>query len=189
MKDQASLAGELPLSRQALTGRAPRMKTLLLLILTTNLAGACRRPSLEVPGPGHMPDFERALYASAAAARPDSFEVCTGGGYASFVVEVLDSVTLKPAAWGARLMWRVGRSVDGSGPLPKYPMRPEDIRGISGPYGRPGTYDILVTKPGYRDWYRAGVVVQGTTEPQGPGRCTITRPAYLRALLQPIRRR
>jgi hypothetical protein len=164
------------------------VKTLLLLLLMTSLAEACRPAARTVPAPSDTSDFERALYDSAAAARPDSFEVCVGGGYTSFVVEVIDSVTLKPAAWGAQLMWRVGRQVDGAGPLPKYPMRPEDVRVISGPHGRPGTYDVLVSKPGYQNWYRAGVVVEGTTEPQGSARCTITRPVDLRALLQPVRR-
>lgn len=165
-----------------------RIATLLLLAVMTNLSDGCRSPARGVPGDSGTPDLERALYDSAAAARPDSFEVCTGGGELSFAVEVLDSVTRKPAVWGAQLLWRVGRSVDGSGPLPKFPMRSEDIRSISGAYGRPGRFDILVTKKGYRDWYRAGVVVEGTTEPSGVARCTITRPVHLRVLLQPIRR-
>jgi hypothetical protein len=175
---------------EALIWREPtRVKTLLLLVLMTSLAEACRRPARTLPAPSDTSDFERALYDSAKVAQPDSFEVCSGGGgYLAFSVAVLDSITLKPAAWGAHLLWRVGRSVDGAGPLPKYPLRAQDISAISGAYGRPGTYDVLVRKPGYRDWYRAGVVVEGTTEPQGLARCTITRPVSLRAMLQPVRR-
>ena len=163
--------------------------TLLLALGATSFTLACRASSPAPREPRDAPDYTRMLHDAAARARPDSFEVCAGGGYTSFVVEVLDSITLKPAAWGAHLTWRVGRSVDGAGPLPKYPMKVEDIRGISGPYGRPGTFDVLVQKPGYRDWYRAGVVVEGTTEPQGLARCTIVRPVHLRALLQRNRRR
>jgi hypothetical protein len=132
----------------------------------------------------------RVLLDSAARAGPDPFAVCDIGVYGgSVVVEVLDSVTLKPAAWGATLTWRVGRTVETTATPPKYPMRVEDIRVISGPYARPGTYDLLVRKPGYRDWYRAGVRVEGTTEPQGWARCTVTKPVHLRALLQRSPRR
>ncbi|MDQ3951064.1 MAG: carboxypeptidase-like regulatory domain-containing protein [Gemmatimonadota bacterium] len=167
-----------------------RVKQLLMLALVTSLAAACRRSAPPGLAPSDAQDFVQLLHDSAARAGPDPFEVCAGGGYTSFVVEVLDSVTLKPAAWGAHLMWRVGRLVDGAGPLPKYPMRVEDIRVISGPHGRPGTYDVVVSKPGYRDWYRAGIVVEGTTEPHGGlARCTITKPVYLRALLQRAPRR
>lgn len=165
------------------------MKRLLIPILLASAAAACHRSAPAGHAPSDTQDFMRALVDSAARARPDSFEVCAGGGYSSFAVEILDSVTLKPAAWGALLTWRVGRTIESAGPAPKYPMRVEDIGGISGPYGRPGTYDVLVRKPGYQDWYRAGVTVEGTTEPQGPARCTITRPVYLRALLQRAPRR
>jgi hypothetical protein len=156
----------------------------------TGIGAACYKSRASVRAPSDNEDAMRTFLDSVAArARPDSFEVCTGGGQAPFVVEVLDSITRKPAAWGAVLTWRAGRTVETAGPVGKFPMKTEDISGITGPYGRPGTYDLIVSKPGYRDWYRTGVKVEGTTEPQRGGRCTITKTVYLRALLQRAQRR
>jgi hypothetical protein len=159
------------------------MQRLLTLVLVTSLAVGCRlaRPA---PAPSRAPDFMRMLLDSAARSGPDAYESCDDGGHSAFVVEVLDSITLKPAAWGALLTWRSGRTVQTHHPLGKYPMRTDDISGFSGPPGRPGTYDVLVRKPGYRDWYRTGVKVEGTINPRAYPDCTVTKPVHLRALLQ-----
>jgi hypothetical protein len=165
------------------------MRPLGLFVLATGLALACRASAPPAREVTEAPDYMRMLTDAAAGAAPDSFEVCAGGGYNAITVEVLDSITLKPAASGAQLVWRVGRTIDGGGAMRKYPMRQEDVAVMFGPVGRPGVYDLLVKKSGYRDWYRAGVVVRGTTEPQRLARCTITEPIHVRVLLQRARRR
>ena len=74
-------------------------------------------------------------------------------------VEVRDSVSNEPAAYGA-----TGSVVDGpfidslrvSG-LGVFP--PESLLYLRAADERAGTYTVTVTKPGYVDWYRAGVEV------------------------------
>jgi hypothetical protein len=158
------------------------------LVLATGFALACHPSAPQGRESTETLDYTRLLKEAAARAAADSFEVCAGGGYNAITVEVLDSVTLKPAASGAQLLWRVGRTIDGGGAMRKYPMKEADVRAMFGPVGRPGVYDLLVQKDGYRDWFRSGVVVRGTTEPQGPARCTITEPVHVRVLLQPVGR-
>ena len=158
------------------------MQRLRILVLVTTLAMACR-PVPPASAPMQTPDFMRILLDSAARSGPDTYETCDDGGSSAFVVEVLDSITLKPAAWGALLTWRAGRMVQTFHPQGKYPMRTDDMSVFSGPPGRPGTYDLLVRKPGYRDWYRAGVRVEGTINPEAYPDCTVPKPAHVRALL------
>jgi hypothetical protein len=158
------------------------------LVLATGFTLACHVSAPQTRESTEASDYRRMLNDSAASAAPDSFEVCEGGGYNAITVEVLDSITLKPAASGAQLLWRVGRTIDGGGAMRKYPMKEADVRLMFGPAGRPGVYDLLVQKDGYRDWFRPGVVVRGTREPQGPARCTISEPVHVRVLLQPVGR-
>lgn len=74
-------------------------------------------------------------------------------------VEVRDSISNQPAAYGA-----TGTAVDGSfvdslrvSGLGLYP--PETLLYMRAADEREGTYAITVTKPGYVDWYQANVQV------------------------------
>jgi hypothetical protein len=145
-------------------------------------AGACRasaptRYELEDPDDSAA---VRALLEAAARAEPDGYDDCYGGAE-SFAIIVVDSVTGKPLARGAKLIWRGGRRVDTTYALPTR-MGEEPVV-LQGPFGRPGTYDVVIRQLGYRDWYQAGIHVE-----EGPTHCSIRegpihRP-MLRALLQ-----
>ena len=103
---------------------------------------------------------------------------CWAGSVAipAIVVEVRDSVTGSPAAWGASgtaqgqgivdvmRVWDVEDSLDA------HQLRTQDAG--------PGAYTVTVTKPGYAAWRRTGVVVGGD-------RCGATTVNVL-ALLQPL---
>jgi hypothetical protein len=73
------------------------------------------------------------------------------------VLDITDSLTGAPAADGAVAIARDGAYVD----TLRSRDRPEHPPGtvLSGVAYRQGTYDITVTKPGYRAWTRTGVVV------------------------------
>jgi hypothetical protein len=88
-------------------------------------------------------------------------------------VRVVDSVTGASAATGARLVVRDGAYADSSSdetePGPQ-------VDALVAAIERPGTYEVTVSKPGFRDWTQRGVRV---TE----GECNV-RTANLTARLQ-----
>jgi hypothetical protein len=89
------------------------------------------------------------------------------------VVEVRDAATGEPAAAGATGTIRGG----GTETPPVLPSSNERLRLYS--TGGPGTYDVVVQKPGYLDWRRGGVHVEG-------GNCGVEREVVVRAdLLRP----
>jgi hypothetical protein len=89
------------------------------------------------------------------------------------VVEVRDAATGEPAATGATGTIRSG---DHETAL-VLPSSTERLRLYS--TGGPGTYDVFVQKPGYLDWRRDGVYVEG-------GNCGVEREVVVRAdLLRP----
>ena len=80
---------------------------------------------------------------------------------AGISIVVRDSSTGLPAACGAEA-WatdgpyseRLDVACIGSGAAAEEPGT------ITGAYMRPGTYNIIIRKPGYQDWVREGVEVQ-----------------------------
>ena len=120
--------------------------------------------------------FLKLLYAPLAL-----FIAACGGGpmmcpqwlLSPIVVEVRDAATGAPAAVGATGSIRSG---DRETPL-RLPSPTEQLRLYS--TGGPGTYDVFVQKPGYLDWRRDGVYVEG-------GNCGVEREVTVRAdLLRP----
>jgi len=118
------------------------------------------------------------------AARPDGYEDCTHGGLLSFFVTTRDSVTgaYVTVTDGATLTWRAGLSTGTEYPGPGRSL-PGGVEvtptGVPGPYGRPGTFDVVVRVPGYREWRRAGVQVA-----QGAAHCDVREIVELEARLQ-----
>jgi hypothetical protein len=158
------------------------LSAILLVIIAAT--GACRgsapaRYDREDPFEDDSPAV-RALLEAAARTEPDGYDDCHGGAE-SFAIIVVDSVTGEPLARGAKLIWRAGRKVDTAYALPS--RTGEEPVVLQGPFGRPGTYDVVIRQLGYRDWHRAGIHVA-----QGPTHCSIHEgPMYrpmLRALLQ-----
>lgn len=87
------------------------------------------------------------------------------------VVEVRDAATGAPAAVGATGSIRSGSFVSEL----TLPWPNEDLELYSS--GGPGIYDVIVQKPGYRDWIRNDVRVTG-------GRCGVEKSVVLRANLE-----
>jgi hypothetical protein len=85
---------------------------------------------------------------------------CTADYRYGLNVTVVDSVTSAPPA-SAVLIARTGAAVDSVGPAAPQPVvlngPPVLLLGAAGE--RPGTYDLTVRAPGYRDWTRNGVKV------------------------------
>jgi hypothetical protein len=97
----------------------------------------------------------------------------------AITVFVYDSVTGAPIADSAVGYVRDGDYLDSM--VVTHTGRPGDGRtpvGMSGAFGRPGVYDIYVSRLGYRDWTRQGVVV-------GRARCYVGN-RELTALLAPV---
>jgi hypothetical protein len=148
-------------------------------VLAVAVAGAChssppRRWTWE-----EMDDSPavRALLEAAAKAEPDGYDDC-GGGLESFAIIVIDSVTGEPLAEGAKLIWRAGRRVDSTYALPSRTGEPAAV--LQGPFGRPGTYDVVIRRLGYHDWSYNGIRVE-----QGPMHCSIPQdPYHLRTVLR-----
>ena len=85
---------------------------------------------------------------------------CTANIVFGLQVSVVDSLTDVPPA-SALLIARSGAFVDSLGPTPSgpaYPGGPTVLR-FNTAAERPGTYDLTVRAPGYRDWSRTGVKV------------------------------
>jgi hypothetical protein len=85
---------------------------------------------------------------------------CTADFRFGLNVTVVDSVTNAPPA-SAVLIARTGAVVDSVGPATPQQLvlngPPVLLLGAAGE--RPGTYDLTVRAPGYRDWTRNGVTV------------------------------
>lgn len=82
---------------------------------------------------------------------------CTDNFVAGLVVSVQDSLTGAPAASGAQLIAQEGAYAD-TASYP--PNRPDlDARPLVSAGERPGTYTVRVSKPGFLDWVRGGIIV------------------------------
>lgn len=84
---------------------------------------------------------------------------CPGVLSPAVEVEVLDSVTLRPAAGGASGWVREGayqdslRVIGWTGPA----ITDSTAIRMAGAYERPGAYTVEISRPGYVDWRREGV--------------------------------
>ena len=115
----------------------------------------------------------------AACGSPTSV-ICPGISAPAIAVEVLDSVTLRPAAGGAEGWVRDGSYEDSlvvigwTGPE----ITPFTAIQMAGAYDRPGTYTVEISRPGYAQWRREGVRA-------GEGSCGVET-VELTAKLQPV---
>jgi hypothetical protein len=101
-----------------------------------------------------------AAFALTACDRLSLPHACTADFRYGLNVTVVDSLTNTPPA-SATLIARAGAYVDSVGPrapLPNGPQGPAVLI-LSTAGERPGTYDLTVRAPGYRDWTRTGVQV------------------------------
>ena len=105
-------------------------------------------------------------------------ESCPVISYPSFTVDVRDATTGAPAAWRAIGIAQDGAFLD-TLDLPVSPADSLNALTLYGPFERPGTYSVLVHKPGYLDWMTSGVVVEKTGE-----RCPHVTTVRLEARLQ-----
>lgn len=83
---------------------------------------------------------------------------CTENLLAGVTVEVRDASTAAPAACGVTGEIREGDFVEPLGDSGSCATHP-DLAYLSGAYERPGTYRVSISKPGYKEWVRDGVVV------------------------------
>ena len=82
---------------------------------------------------------------------------CLAGVAPALLIQVTDSTSGTPAAFGAVGVVADGAfldtlDLDGLGSTP-----PESLLVLSGPPERPGIYNVTITKPGYLSWQRDGV--------------------------------
>lgn len=84
--------------------------------------------------------------------------LCTENLVAGVTVEVRDAMTAAPAACAATGEVREGDYVDPLGDFGSCATYPE-LAYLSGAYERAGTYRVSISKPGYKEWVRDGVVV------------------------------
>jgi hypothetical protein len=102
---------------------------------------------------------------------PFNGTVCTTDFRYGITVHVLDSLTNAPAASGAKLVAKSGTYADSTtGTFPGS----TDALVAAGEHS--GTFTVTITKAGYKDWVKTGVVV-------GKGECHV-EPVTLTALLQ-----
>ena len=85
---------------------------------------------------------------------------CTDDFRYGLTVTVVDSATSDPPA-SALLIARSGAFVDSMGPVTPHPavQNGPPVLLLVSAGERPGTYDLTVRSPGYRDWTRTGVEV------------------------------
>lgn len=119
--------------------------------------------------------FWIALLAAGFSTSACSGITCTAEGRDAVIVEVRDSITGSNAAEGALLIVRDGEYVDSVRGGPNEPPA------LTAAFERPGTYEVVVQKNGYREWVRQGVRVRRT------GGCDKLESVRLTALLQPDR--
>jgi hypothetical protein len=102
--------------------------------------------------------FALSVLALGACDLVDSPQVfCTDNFVYGLVVAVQDSLTGAPTASGAQLIARDGAYAD---TMAFPPNRPDlDDRTLTGAGERPGTYTATVSKAGFLDWVRSGIVV------------------------------
>ena len=83
--------------------------------------------------------------------------ICTDIFVSGLVVSVQDSLTGAPAASGAQLIAQDGAYAD-TASYP--PNRPDlDAQPLVSAGERPGAYTVRVSKPGFLDWVRGGIIV------------------------------
>lgn len=95
-----------------------------------------------------------------AGCGPLTSVACTADFRYGLNVTVVDSVTNAPPA-SALLVARTGTVVDSVGPVAPQPLvlnGPPTLQ-LAAAGERPGTYDLTVRAPGYREWTRTGVKV------------------------------
>lgn len=94
--------------------------------------------------------------------------------------EVRDARTGEPAAQGATGWVRDGTFADTMQLAGGFQIAPDSAvyTTVAAALGRPGTYDVLIQKTGYRDWTASNVRARR-------GRCTVET-VRLRAALVPI---
>lgn len=105
-------------------------------------------------------------------------DVCTAVVMPGIEVQVYDSVSGQVAAVGARGYVQDGAYVDSLRPYRFMASDPSTLYALSAAPERPGRYDVVVEKEGYRTWTRSDVRVDD-------GRCHV-RSAVLRAELAPL---
>jgi hypothetical protein len=117
--------------------------------------------------------------ATTTQAVPDGYEDCRAGGLVSFSISVRDSITNQPLPSQAELSWSAGMSSGTS--IAQVPTAGVAAsQELNGPYGRPGSFDVVVRAAGYKDWHPAVVIVR-----EGTAHCSVQQPVRLAALLQP----
>ncbi len=109
----------------------------------------------------------------------DGYENCPNSGLLSFAVDIRDSATAQPISGTATMSWTAGQSSgSASHPVPP-PNGAVQAYVLGGPYGRPGTYHVLIASPGYRTWQKDSVAV-----PPGAQVCSVGSTVRITALLQ-----
>ncbi|MFL5542033.1 MAG: carboxypeptidase-like regulatory domain-containing protein [Longimicrobiaceae bacterium] len=101
-----------------------------------------------------------ATFALGACDRLSLPRACTADFRYGLNVTVADSLTGAPPP-SATLIARAGAYVDSVGPQAPFLNGPQgpSVLLLSAAGERPGTYDLTVRAPGYRDWTRTGVQV------------------------------
>ena len=85
---------------------------------------------------------------------PANGVVCTRDFRYGLTVHVVDSLTNTSAAAGAKLVIREGTFVDSA-----TTVFPGSTDALVSAGERAGTYTVTVSKAGYKDWVKAGVVI------------------------------
>jgi hypothetical protein len=102
--------------------------------------------------------------------------LCSPAQLFAIYVAPIDAVSRTPVPEGATLIIRDGTYVDSAQFATGLADRPVLVAG----FDRAGTYDVLVRRPGYRNWTREGVrVTRG-------GTCGDVRPVELIAELERV---
>ena len=73
------------------------------------------------------------------------------------IVQIRDAVTNEPAGEGATGTVRDGNYEETMQPYFQLATDGTPLPSLAGAFDRPGTYDVLVQKPGYADWSAQGV--------------------------------
>jgi hypothetical protein len=114
------------------------------------------------------------LLAATVACDSES-SVCAPVLGAAVTAEIRDSVTNLPLAWGGTVLEiRDGSYVEQTPPAAAF-----DSLTLYAGFGRPGTYTVTVTRPGYAEWTRANVVAR-------KGECDGVDTVLLRVFLQAL---
>lgn len=102
-------------------------------------------------------------------------EDCADIVHPALRIEVVDSATSQPILDGVTVVIRSGSAVDTLSGV-RTDSDPERVV-YQGGTGRPGIYEVEVTRPGYADWMRGGVVAD-------PTRCGLVRTVELTVRLR-----